>query len=211
MTQLKIISIKNEVSGIYSLVFKKPSSFFYYPGQYIDIYLKDTKDSFKTRAFTLSSSPTEDFLMVTTRIGSSKFKKTLGKLKIGGLVEISHPAGTFIYDPTEPSFFITNGVGITPFRSILKSILDNQQSYKPINLFYFDKTESFLFKQELEKWQKKLKKFTIHYNLQPKNLPSNNIYYLSGSPEFVKNFYKLLKSKGIDEVNIRTDEFDGYL
>lgn len=218
---LKKINKKKETKDIFSLILEKPKGFSFYPGQYLDIELPTT-DQFKVRAFTISASPTEDFLMITLKKGISQFKKDLENLKAGDKISSSHPAGTFTLDETEPAVFIAGGIGITPFRSIIKYTLDRKLK-TPITLIYSNSTKDFIFKKELDEWMKLYPKLTIHYvittqdgRLTPTKLSTivaNNveqIFYLAGPPGLVDGFENILLNLGIDSVNIRTDRFDGY-
>ena len=220
--QLKI-RYKKDFDKYFTLIFEKPAGFAFYPGQYLDIKLPvndpngDTKGG-DTRAFTISSSPTEDFLMITPKKGISPFKKFMENLKTGDSMESSHPAGTFTLDETSPAVFLAGGIGITPFRSIIKSCLDEQIS-TPITLIHSNSTDDFLFKDELEKWKQSLPNLNIiyhnssqngHLNQVPVTSYQQPIYYLAGSHSFVNDMAKLLIDSGIDETNIRYDRFDGY-
>ncbi len=219
--KLRIKERINKTKNIYSLIFEKPNNFNFYAGQYLDITL-NTSDRFKSREFTIASSPTEDFLMITTKKGESEFKKALEKLRARDLVETTHPAGTFTLDETTPSVFIAGGIGITPFRSIIKYVLDNKLN-SPVTLVYSNSTDDFLFKEELDEWSKQLPNLIIHYintskngrlnktklaTAAPKNV--NNIYYLVGRSSFVDSMEKILLKLGVDETNIRYDRFTGY-
>ncbi len=212
---LKIIRTKEEANNCFSLILQKPKDFNFYPGQYVDVELKND-----TRAFTISSSPTERFLMITTKKGVSNFKKALVKLKMGDDIKTSHPAGTFTLDESTPAVFIAGGIGITPFRSMIKYVLD-QKINTPITLIYSNSDDNYLFKQELDEWQKVYPRLEIVYTnttksghlttLNTKNLTSNTIYYLAGSHSMVNEFEKILLDLGIDQINIHYDRFDGYL
>ena len=221
---LKIKNKKIENRNCFSLILEKPVGFNFYPGQYLDIKLPvanpngDTKSG-DTRAFTISSSPTEDFLMVTPKKGISPFKKFMENLKAGDTVESSHPAGTFTLDESSPAVFLAGGIGITPFRSIIKYCVDEQISTL-MTLIYSNSDENFLFKEELENWQQYLPNLTIIYHNSSQNghlthLPPTTyhlpIYYLAGSHSFVNNMAQMLIDSGVDETNIRYDRFDGYL
>lgn len=221
---LKIIHIKSENNNAFSLVLEKPKNFQFYPGQYLDIKLPVKDSNGTTRAFTISSSPTEKFLMITSKKGISEYKKFMENLKSGDVVKTSHPAGTFTLDESTPAVFICGGIGITPFRSMLRWVVDEKIN-TPIILIYSNSDNNFLFKKELNFWQKQLSNLIIHYiittnsgrldqesffKLYPKPYPLNPIYYLAGSHEFVDGFEKILISAGIDETNIRYDRFDGY-
>lgn len=222
---LKIISNRSEIGNKFSLILEKPTNWQFYPGQYLDIELSVNDPNGNTRAFTMSSSPTEEFLMISTRSGISPFKQALAKLQKGDLLNSSHPVGTFTLDESSPAVFLAGGIGITPFRSMIKYAVDMQLT-TPITLIHLNSDDNFLFKPELDHWQKQLKNFNIHYinskktgrlnscllkklcPLRPRSEAS--IFYLAGPPGMVADFEKTLLSLGIDQTNIRYDNFDGY-
>lgn len=222
---LKVTKKKLEIENVFSLILEKPEDFNFYPGQYLDVELPVKDKHGNTRAFTISSSPTEDFLMITTKRGGifdkgvTPFKKAMERLKKGDLITTSHPVGTFTLDETENAVFIAGGIGITPFRSIIKSVVDQKLS-APITLIYSNSDQNFLFKRELNKWQKNYPKLEITYintakagrlkTLNTKYLIPNTIYYLAGAPKMVDDSEKMLLGLGVDETSIRTDRFDGY-
>lgn len=218
---------EDENENCFSLIFEKPKGFNFYPGQYLDIKLSvddpngDTKSG-DTRAFTISSSPTEDFLMIISKKGISPFKRSLEQLKVGDKIESSHPAGTFTLDESTPAIFLAGGIGITPFRSMLKYVLDQKIS-TPITLIYSNSTDDFLFKKELENWKLNLSNLTIIYHNSSQNgrlnktklttivgKTVNPIYYLAGAHSFVNDIAQILIDSEIDETSIRYDRFDGY-
>lgn len=213
--KLKIIEIKREKNYI-SFILEKPKGFTFYPGQYLDIKLPVSDPDGDTRAFTISSSPTEDFLMITPKKGISPFKKFMEDLKVGDTIESSHPAGTFILDETEPAVFLAGGIGITPFRSIIKYAVDNQ--LKTAITLIHSSSENFLFKKELENWRQSLNFNIVYHNSAQAgrliHLPFTSyqlpIYYLAGSHSFVDNIAQMLMGSGVDETDIRYDRFDGY-
>lgn len=222
---LKVLEKKPETDQVFSLILEKPTGFTFYPGQYLDIKLPVKDPNGNTRAFTISSSPTENFLMVTPKKGLSKYKKFMESLKIGDVINTSHPAGTFTLDESTPAMFIAGGIGITPFRSIIKYAGDHKLKTS-ITLVYSNSDDHFLFKDELDKWQKKLPNLKVIYiitsrdarldkpgflKLYPIPYTLTPIYYLAGPPKMVDDFETMLLELGVDETNIRFDRFDGYL
>ncbi|OGE26636.1 hypothetical protein A3C26_04570 [Candidatus Daviesbacteria bacterium RIFCSPHIGHO2_02_FULL_39_12] len=222
---LNVLEKKQVSKNIFSLILEKPKGFIFYPGQYLDVELPVDDPNGSTRAFTISSSPTENSLMVTTKKGISPFKKFMENIKPGETVSTSHPAGTFTLDETEKAVFIAGGIGITPFRSMIKYVLD-QQLKTPIILIYLNSVNNFPFKNELDNWQNKLPNLKIHYVnttvqgkldkgklkiiLHTKYLILNTIFYLAGPPGMVDDVEKILLKIEVDPINIRTDRFDGY-
>lgn len=220
--QVKIKSIKTR-GEILNFILEKPSNFSFYPGQYLDVEISDTDDPLgKTRAFTISSSPTEDFLMISAKKGLSIFKKRLLNLKSGDELITSHPVGTFILDENTPAVMIAGGIGITPFRSMIKYCLDQKLTI-PTTLIYSNSGRNFPFKEELNNWQSQLPNLKIIYHNTSINdrlnltkltttvgTLANKIFYLAGSPKFVDGIEEILLNMEVDELNIRYDRFDGY-
>lgn len=75
-----------------------------------------------TRPFTLASAPTENIIKVTMKItdNASDFKKAMLELNKGMKISMSGPVGSFYLKDDRPTILIAGGIGITPFRSILK-------------------------------------------------------------------------------------------
>lgn len=216
--QFKIIENKLETENVFSLILEKPQGFSFYSGQYLDVELPVQDKLGNSRTFTISSSPTENFLMVTSKKGVTPFKKFMERLKAGDTINTSHPIGTFTLDQSLSAVFIAGGIGITPFRSIIKYALDKHLS-TPMTLIYCSSGD-FVFKEELDQWQKQLSSLSINYidtnkegrlkTIDTKYIIPNTIYYLAGLPKMVDNLENILLKEGIDQTNIRTDRFDGY-
>lgn len=218
---LKVLQNKPETKDAFSIILEKPAGLNFYPGQYLDIELPVNDPLGKSRIFSLSSSPSEDFLIITVKKGITPYKKRLELLKEGEVISSSHPAGTVVIDDSAPIVMLAGGVGIAPHRSMIKWAVD-QNLTLPITLIYSNSDPEFIFKKELDEWQQqlpnlkvvyhnssqgrldqeKLKLYPIPYSLYP-------IFYLAGPPQMVDDFEKILLKIGIDKINIRTDRFDG--
>lgn len=116
--------------------------------------------------------------------------------------------------------FIARGIGITPFRSMIRSLLDTNDKRK-ITLFYSAKSEDeFLFKDVLEKAEMQLglqaifivnnkgnfldeKRIKKHINDR-----EHALFYVSGPQEIVESVRDQLQSLGAKK--IKTDLFTGY-
>jgi glycine betaine catabolism B len=119
------------------------------------------------RHFTISSSPTEDFIMFTTRIRDSPYKKRLSTLEEGAKVRIRGPEGQFVLhqDYSKPVVFLSGGIGVTPFRSMIKYATDKQL---PIKIIIFDSNRNrgnTLFKKEFDEWEKQNTNLKIIYTV----------------------------------------------
>ena len=239
---MKILFLnKQKISkNTYSFLFKKPNKFSYLPGQYLYLSLPHFKNNdYKgpTRIFTISSSPTEKNIMITTRIRKkSKFKLELLKLKKNTTVEFEGPSGTFILDEHEIGHhvLIAGGIGITPFRSFIKYSIDKNLPNK-IDLIFSDKSKNdFPFYRELLQIKKAHKHINIYMTAtrikNPKNwsgltgrinskmiksiLKNNKLnqktYWICGPPPMVMTVEQELLNLKIKHKNIRIENFTGY-
>jgi ferredoxin-NADP reductase len=223
---LTVKRIKNETEDILSIFFDKPKDFQFYPAQFIDLQV-DIPNPDNSRIYSLSSSPTEEDLMITFKKGISDHKKKLQSLKKGDEVTITHPSGTYTLDESSPTVMLAGGVGIAPHRSMIKYAVD--QKFKiPLHLIYSNRNSNFPFKNELELWKKEYPNLKIDYIETSKSgrltqqkltdllfhqlyrYTDPPIFYLAGLPSFVEDMEKILNSLGIDHTNIRLDSFDGY-
>jgi ferredoxin-NADP reductase/nitrite reductase/ring-hydroxylating ferredoxin subunit len=119
------------------------------------------------RHFTISSSPTEDFIMFTTRIRESPYKKRLAALEEGAKVKVRGPEGQFVLhdDYSKPAVFLSGGIGVTPFRSMIKYATDK---LLPLKIVMFDSNrnpDNILFKKEFDDWTAINKNLKIIYTI----------------------------------------------
>lgn len=112
----------------------------YKAGQYAVVDLGTREDpEGPMRSFTIASSPTEEeYILISTRIRDTPFKKKLANLDIGSPVKITAPLGNFVLPEGDNSRLVvvlSGGIGVTPFRSMVKYATDKQS---PIKIMMFD-------------------------------------------------------------------------
>jgi ferredoxin-NADP reductase len=112
----------------------------YKAGQYAAMDLETKEDAEgPVRSFTMASSPSEEeFILISTRIRDTPFKKKLANLEIGTPIKITAPVGSFVLPEDGNSkcvVFLSSGIGVTPFRSMIKYATDN---HLPIRIVMFD-------------------------------------------------------------------------
>ena len=128
------------------------------------------------RHFTISSSPTENFIMFSTRIRDSPYKKRLSTLEKGAKVKFRGPEGQFVLheDYSKPAVFLSGGIGVTPFRSMIKYATDMQL---PIKIIMFDSNRdrnNILFKKEFDEWASINKNLKIIYTISEEKEEQHN-------------------------------------
>lgn len=222
----KLIKKEQLTQDTYSFYFERPSSFEFIPGQYIKVVLniKNPDDRGTSRFFSLPSSPTErDHLMITTRILQSSFKKTLGNLTINTGVQMRGPHGAFILDEkdTKGKVYLAGGIGITPARSMLVYMRDKNLNIPFTLMASFTSREEIIFFDELNPILNEFRKIIYIVTSEQgrideekirKNVPDllDPLFYISGPAGFVEAMEKLVKSLGVPEENIKSEDFPGY-
>ena len=217
---------KTEVPGVESFVFKPLESITWKAGQFFHYVLhhRPTDNRGSDRWFTISAAPSEGFAMITTRLANeqgSSFKKALADFKIGDEIEISDLDGDFIVEDSSKEYvFIAGGIGITPFRSILKE-LDQKKEQVAITLLYANRDQNIVFKDELEVFAKNNPKFKIYYVVAPEHIDvakikefvpdmQQSIFYISGPEPMVESLGNALKEAGVLADHLKQDWFPGY-
>jgi ferredoxin-NADP reductase len=224
--RLKLVEKKQETPDVTTFIFEPSEPINWQPGQYLHYVLhhRPTDDRGSDRWFTNSAAPFENHVRITTRQAterSSSFKQKLFALKEGKNIEVSVVTGDFTLDaPEKEHVFIAGGIGVTPFRSILKQ-LDHDK--KPINvtLLYANRDHNIVYKEELEAIATNNPNFKIHYVFSPEHVDEKKIrelvldlttpiFYISGPEPMVDALIETLKKMGIAEDHIKGDWFPGY-
>jgi ferredoxin-NADP reductase len=105
--------------------------------------------------------------MITTRIRDTPYKKRLESLEKDVKVKVRGPQGKFVLheDYSKAAVFLSGGIGITPFRSMIKYATDKQL---PIKIMMFDSNrnqENTLFKKEFDEYVKINNNLKIVYTI----------------------------------------------
>ena len=221
-----LIEKKQRVGNVKSFIFKPEKKFFWKAGQYLIAKIEHEKQDLrgKMRFITISSAPFEKNVMITTRIfgkKASSFKKALDNLKVGDFIEVKSPDGDLYIENFKKNYiFVAGGVGITPFRSILKQ-LEFENRIPKITLLYANKDNNILFKDELEQISKKFNKLKIIYFISPSRITKESlkklkldfkktIFFISGPENMIYKIKMLLNSLGVKDENMKEDYFTGY-
>lgn len=161
--KLLVINALDVGNSCMSVFFTRPIGFSYESGDWIDLNFTDGNPVGGT-TYSLSSSPTEDSLSITFRIGISPFKKRLQSLKAGDELYISQYGNDYDFHLKEnrSSVLIAGGIGIAPFRSILKEMHDTDNQ-NDVQLVYLNKQAPFVFADEIDAWQKDLPNLRVDY------------------------------------------------
>lgn len=224
--------IEDTAANIKTFYFKPERPVHYTAGQFTELYLHHSNpdDRGEKRFFTVSSSPTEPFMTITTKFAadrSSTFKQALRTLTPGTPLKLADPMGDFVLpkDKSIPLLFVAGGIGVTPMHSMIKYLQDTGEQ-RDIQLMYAvntDKELAFvpLFKEYGLKFTPIVKEPSPGYNGETGTLTverlleaiggsQDMLIYLSGPEPMTKAFAEGLKQHGIHKHRIITDYFPGY-
>lgn len=227
---------KNTFTFYFSRVKRGSVSFDFNPGQYLKLFLniENPDERGTSRYFTISSSPTDkDYLTITTRIIKSSFKLKLASLVPGEKVRSFGPLGYFEFDPKskKQNIFLSGGMGITPFHSILKFVDYKRIDFRITLISSFSTKEEIIFYDELKKIESKNPNVKVIYTLtKNKSLTKefengrineelikkhvsgykNAKYFIVGPESFEFFMFEIIQEMGIKEENIFKENFPGY-
>lgn len=187
-----------------------------------------------SRTFSLANSPHDTHLpMIALRLRETPFKMSLKTAALGTKFKVSRPRGSFTLhkDVKRPAVFLAGGIGITPIRSILLWATQEHLAHK-LYLFYSNRlSEDAAFLEDLEGLATRNRAFTliptvtrvktptwpyengpIDLNLLRRYLHGLNgpVYYVAGPSGMVTAMTTLLRSSGVGDDDIKTEEFGDY-
>lgn len=220
---MKVHEVIQTAPDTYDFIFPLDGKLAYQPGQYMEWTLPHAKADSRgnRRYFTLASSPTEDNLRIGVKFNhpSSSFKEAL--LKGGSQIVAAQRAGEFTLpkDPNEKLVFIAGGIGITPFRSMVKYSLDKNE-VRDIVLFYSVKQTGDAVYNDI--FADAIRKLGIKVIIQVGRVDKDMIekevsdykerkFYLSGPHAMVEAFKTTLREMGVARGKIKEDFFPGFV
>jgi ferredoxin-NADP reductase len=225
--------------NVVDFAFKSSAKLAFLPGQYMEFTLAHPHPDGRgnRRYFTLASSPTEDVVRLGVRFypQGSSFKRALQSLGARATIAGGQVAGDFTLppDPRRKLVFIAGGIGITPYRSMLKYLLDTRQP-RDIVVFYANRVAADIIYQDvLSDAQTKLGVKTVYTLTDTATLPRDwpgakgrigpkliraaapdyreRTFYVSGPPDMVRATERELKGMGVRAMHIKKDFFPGLV
>ena len=153
----KVLEVRRETTDCVSVALEVPNAetFSFVPGQYLT--LRSTINGQEVRrSYSLCSSPLSGELRVAIKQVKQGVFSTWAntELKAGDTLETMPPMGNFglEIEPSDEQTYVgfAAGSGITPVLSILKTVLERAPKAKFILFYGNRKTNSIIFKAELE-------------------------------------------------------------
>jgi ferredoxin-NADP reductase len=222
-------------AGVLHLILKsryQDQIVYFTPGQYVCISFKRNGRKSPFRCFSVTSIPGSNILELGIRIGGD-FTKALSKLPRGTEIEVLGPYGDFVVDKDQDEYlvFIAGGIGITPYMSIIRTLLETKYRIPILLLYSSNYSSAMPYIDELISLSKKYSNFTLipfitlkedkkldirivngiieksHIEKIVKKDYLTNTYFICGPKLFTTNIVSYLEGLGISEERIITESF----
>lgn len=224
------VKSQSEAPQIETFWFRPEQPVDFIAGQFIELILPHKSDNRGVkRWFTLSSSPTEKYLGITTKFSkrSSSLKQALQSLKTGTEVHIDPPMGDFVLpaDSSIPLVFVAAGMGITPYRSIFKWLADTGEQ-RHITFIHAVSTEDDIIFQDVfdaahihativvsrpsDAWGGERGRLDGEHILKLARPSKTALIYIAGAEPTVETWQDQLTAQGVPRSQIITDFFHNY-
>jgi ferredoxin-NADP reductase len=216
----------------------KPLQYEFRPGQFCFLNLPDIGFQDKRglrRHLSIASSPLEKKLLFATKASRSAFKQTLKEMNVGDIITIESPLGTFMLpeDTTHPLVFLAGGIGITPFRSMMRYVADAHTTHI-VTLFYSNQTpQESAFIDEFQRmadthgnisfvptmtrieststpWSGLTGRMTASMIREGCKEWQDSIFFIAGPPQMSESMKVLLADMDIQQHRVHVEKFTGY-
>ncbi|OWU85771.1 flavodoxin reductase [Oceanicola sp. 22II-s10i] len=220
---LTLKTIEPVTPDTYHLVFDRPKSLSFQPGQGVDLALDRDGWRDEARPFTpvsLPDEPTLDFV-IKSYPDHDGVTKRIARMEPGDRVVIDDPWGA-IRDEG-PGVFIAGGAGVTPFIAILRQRLADEGTLEGCRLIFSNATEAdIILRDEFEDMDGLECVFTVTDQpdagvetsridrdfLERHVEPDEGVFYVCGPDEMIEDVVAALRALGVEDERIVTEDFD---
>ncbi|WP_312098985.1 NO-inducible flavohemoprotein [Niallia sp.] len=212
----------------------------YEAGQYITIRLSMPGEKFLfNRQYSLSCASNKEYFRISVKKEESaenpdgKVSNYLhSEMNVGDTLEVTVPAGVFTLKMEEsPIVFLSGGVGITPFMSMVETIAKEQPNREVIFIHSARNGSIQAFNDELIRIKERITNFQLSFIyenpsdedklnpyfkkdgyidsewLKENAIVADGNYYVCGPVPFLQTVVKGLKENGIDDAHIHYEFF----
>jgi len=212
----------------FDFVFLPDKKIHFTPGQYMEFTLEHpNSDSRGNRRYlSLASAPTENNIRIGVKFGEppSSFKKNLLSMMPGQKIFAGQLIGDFTMpkDVKKKLVFVAGGIGITPFRSMIKYLVDKNQKRDIIVIYLVKTKDEFVYQNILKQAEDDLGVKVIYNESSTQgHIDANTVekrihdyrqrtFYISGSHAVVSSFENILTQLQIPKSQVITDYFPGF-
>jgi ferredoxin-NADP reductase len=220
---VKLLERREIADGTMEFHFTWPEGFAFRAGQAVEVILPGPEGG---HAFSLVNAPFEGELVVATRMRDSAYKNAFRALPDGSAVKVDGPFGslTLHKNSARAAVFIAGGIGITPFMSILRQSARDGMPHRIVLVYSNRRPQDSAFLGELQAIARDNANFTLVTTMTEaggslvdatmishasRGLPAP-IFYVAGPPAMVEAMRATLEKAGVEDTDVRSEEFFGY-
>lgn len=236
-TETRLRGREEIAEGTVAFHLDKPEGFEFKAGQALELLLPDPTGSPQDigHAFSIVTAPHEGDLVIATRMRDSAYKRALKALPDRARVRLDGPFGslTLHNKRARAAVFIAGGIGITPFVSMTRHALHERLPRRILLLYSNRRPEDAAFLAELEslhasnpdfrlvatmtemeksarRWEGERRLVDAAFVREAAAGLPDPIYYVAGPPAMAEAVRRTLAQAGIDDDDIRSEDFHGY-
>lgn len=225
----RLVKIIQETELCKTYFFDLDEEIEFLPGQFVMVEFAHKLPNVR-RAYSIASPSSEKKIISLTVKKEGVFTSALDKAAVGEEFLIKGPYGQFILDgkTAQDLVFIAGGTGVTPFRSMIRFILEKHLPNKMALIYSCRQPGDFLYYNELISLAKNNPQFSIVFTATRCTDPGwkglckridiqlitdyvpdykKRFYYLCGPKEMVDAMSHLLAGMGVDKPNIKTERW----
>jgi ferredoxin-NADP reductase len=214
--------------------FSRPGGFTFRAGQNVDLMLPAAGLGSR-RTLSIASAPCENELLLAMRMRPSAFKDAVARMAPGDPAWIGGPHGSLVMhrSPGRDAVLIAGGIGITPFRSMLRQAAHDGDARRFTLIYSNRRPEEAAFLDELRELERRWDRFRLVATMtgaaagargwqgerraiggalvrEASENMTAPVFHLAGPPDMVTTIRAALEEAGVGEDDIRGEEFFGY-
>lgn len=194
----------------FTILFRPDERFSFVPGQYVSVVLEGRRPA----PFSIASSTASGDIELGIGV-HGEVTTALRDITVGTRVVLRGPFGRFVLKGDPKVCFLSGGVGITPFASMLRSLRDSSGTTDAVLLASAKCRTQLLWPDELSALRPPLRAvFTLTQERDPSFLSgridedfvrthvpdfAERTFYACGPPAFIDAMFAVLKGLGVPE------------
>jgi ferredoxin-NADP reductase len=217
--EVKLLARREVADGTMEFHFSRPQGFQFKAGQAVELILPEPASG---HAFSLVNAPGAEDLVIATRMRDSAYKRALRELPVGAPVKLDGPFGSLTLHKatSRAAVFIAGGIGITPFMSMLRE----RTAHRMVLVYSNRRARDSAYLTELQELARLNPQFRLVTTMTEEGgtfvdaallrqashgLPAP-VFYVAGPPAMVDAMKRALDEAGVEDTDVRSEEFFGY-
>ena len=203
----KLVNVVKETSTTNRFYLKPESKPKFKPGQFVSLDLPiDEKATRRIRHYSIANAPSQDtYELIIVKKPGGKGTDYLWNSPLNTEIEFEGPSGIMVMgeDTKKNYIFICTGTGISPFKSMLQHIKENNIQTGDIHLVFGTRDkESILYYDEMIQLEKDLPQFKYHIVLSREAWQGKQGYVHSIYEELIQDYFSQIEEGSYNGLDI---------